>query len=76
MRHQEVSKFFYYSADIMSYTMQDKVAVIPLSNLNGDELELHISILTNRKARVKVLEKNQTRYELSDVLDKEFLPVR
>lgn len=76
MRHQDLDETSYFSADITSYTVQDNVVIIPLSNLNGDELELHISVLTGRKARVKVLEKNHIRYELTDVLDKEFPAIR
>ncbi|XP_018562583.1 neutral alpha-glucosidase C isoform X1 [Anoplophora glabripennis] len=72
MRYQEVNKFFYFSADIMSYAVTDNVVTVPLSNLNGDELDLQISVLSGRKARVKVLEKNHSRYELQDVLDKDF----
>lgn len=76
MRHQEVSESSYFSADITGLFMEGYVAIIPISNSNGDKLDLQISILSNGKARVKVLEKNHNRYELTDVLDREFPAVR
>ncbi|KAJ8949565.1 hypothetical protein NQ318_016196, partial [Aromia moschata] len=60
-----------FIANISQIQEINGTATIPLYNYNSQRLNLQIGLLGGSKARVKILEEQHTRYELSDVLDKD-----
>ncbi|XP_056636598.1 neutral alpha-glucosidase AB-like [Diorhabda sublineata] len=60
-----------FSPQFDEISEDNNVVTIPLVNKDKQELNLKLTILENYTVRVKVTEKNKTRYELKDVLFKE-----
>lgn len=59
----DASKF---SADVNQVMQSNNVVDVPLSNKNGDNLILQISILENAKIRIEIAEPKSTRFKLKD----------
>lgn len=69
MRNQEVDANSQFAAIVYDISFSSNLCFIPLKNANGVELTLEVSLYDNLMARINITEKNNTRYQLQDVLD-------
>nr|CAI5828577.1 unnamed protein product [Callosobruchus analis] len=62
---------FTANLDEVQHDKSTNILTVPLSNGNNVKLNLQISFLTNLRLRLKILEPENKRYEIQDVLDHE-----
>ncbi|KAJ8949575.1 hypothetical protein NQ318_016206 [Aromia moschata] len=68
LRDQTLDQSAQFTANTSAFRINNNVLTIPLHNSNNEELVLQVYLMKGSTARVKVLEKNHSRYELSDIL--------